>query len=278
LRQNPIWQSRVGCRMPVDRARRDAATDALTSFLRGEADRDALEAVFERLAQAGTAQGGEGSGGDNYLEELLASWFYFGDRYRPVTEETWMAMCRHLAFLKTDLEERRWHDHGHGHEDEDRPRQILLARWHTLGLLVAFDVAYLTAWWLFVAATVISNVVYQVSLRKHDLLKAEERRKELKRRLEYHPFADQAEWLAHKHIVDEYHLPAYKNGAFGEPPSVRKWPARSAVPARWARYCFVAAMFACICLVSVALWPVWLVMMSLCSRNTSQPQQTTSGR
>lgn len=260
--------------MPVDRARRDAAAEALASFLQGEADRDALEAVFKRLAQAGTAQGGEGSGGDNYLEELLASWFYFGDRYKPVTEETWMAMCRHLAFLKTDLEERRWHDHGH--EDEDRPRQILLARWHTLGLLVAFGVAYLISWWLFAAATVISFVLYQVSLRKHDLLKNEERRKELKRRLEYHPFSDQADWLAHKHIVDEYHLPAYEAGAFGEPPSVRKWPAILAVPARWACYFFVAAMFAYMYLFSVALWPVWLMMMSLCSRNTSQPQQTTS--
>src|ERR1022692_4830041 len=102
-----IWQACSGCRMPVDRARRDAAADALASFLRGEMDRASLEAVFKRLAQTGNDEGKSSSERDAYLEELLASWFFLGERYRPVTEEMWLAVCRHLAFLKTDLEERR---------------------------------------------------------------------------------------------------------------------------------------------------------------------------
>lgn len=183
-------------------------------------------------------------------------------------------MCRHLAFLKTDLEERRWHDLSH--EDEDRPREILLARWHTLGLLVAFGVAYLTNWWLFAAATLVSVLLYQVSMWKHDSLMGEERMKELRRRMEYRPFADQADWSAHRHVVDEYHLPAYDAGAFGEPAAVKKWPALVAIPALWTCYLFIAAMLSSMYLFSVIVWPVWLVMMSLCRRNTSQRQQVTS--
>lgn len=250
--------------MPVSRTRRDAAADALASFLRGERDRAALDTTLNRLAQAGAAQRGESSEKDTYLEELLASWLFFGDRHRPLTEEIWAEMCRHLAFLKTDLEARRWPHHGY--EDEDRPRQILLARWHTLGLLVAFGVAYLTSWWLFAAATVISFALYMRALRTHDAQKDEERGEERKRRLEYHPFADQADWLAHKHVIDEYHLPAYEVGASGEPLPVNKWSAVLAVPVRWAFYLFVAVAFACVYLFSVLFWPLWLVMMSLCRR------------
>lgn len=261
--------------MPVDRVKRDIAAHALVSFLRGEADRAALLAVFKRLAQASELEGEENLGKDTYLEELLAVELTVGERHRPVTEELWFAMCRHLAFLKSDLDERPWPNRDHEYQEEE-DYAILLARRHTLGLLVAFGVAYLTSWWLLAAATVVSLPLYLASSWKHDLLKNEERRKEMKPRLQYRPFADQADWLAHKHILDEFHLPAYDANAFGEPPPIKKWPAIVIVSIRWTWYLINAAMISFMYLFSIVFWPVWLVMMSLRSRGTGRQQQVTS--
>jgi hypothetical protein len=243
--------------MPVDRVRRDAAADALASFLRGEMGRAALGAELQRLAQSDKSEEKSRLDKDTYLEEMLALWFLDETGYGSMSEEMWVALCRDLAFLKTDLEQRRWHDH----EDEDRPRQILLARWHTLGLLVAFGVAYMTSWWIFAAATPISFLLYQAAMWKHE--------RHLQQRLEFYPFADRDEWLAHKHLLDLYCLPAYDPTAFDEPPQVRKWPSFLAIPARIACYLFLAVMFACMYLWSVLFWPLWLVMMSLCRRETN---------
>jgi hypothetical protein len=260
--------------MPVDRVRRDAAAGILASFLRGEIDRDTLGAELRRLAQADESEEKSRSGKDTYLEELLPLWLHVVLTHRPISEEMWVALCRHLAFLKTDYEERRWRDCVH--EDEDRPRQILLARWHALGLLVAFGLAYLTSWWIAVAATLISFLLYQAAMWKHDSLVNEERRRQLKQRWEFYPFADQNEWLAHRHIVDQYHLPAYDMDAFDIPPQTRKWPSILAAPVRWTCYLLVAAMFLYMYLFSVALWPVWLVMMSLCRRDIDRQEQVKS--
>jgi hypothetical protein len=251
--------------MSVDRARRDAVADALASFLRGETRRDELVAVLRRFVRPDEAGGQPQADRDAYLDELLALSCLEG-KYRPtsLSEEAWEGTCRHLAFLKSDLEERRWHDPGG--DDEDRPRMILLARWHTLGLLVASGVAYLTSWWVFAASTLVSFLLYQAAMRKLDAAADEERRRRQKQRWEFHPFADREEWLAHKHLLDAYHLPAYDPATFHEPPDARKCPSYLAVPARVALYVFVAAMFACMFIGSVFIWPLWLVMMSLCRR------------
>ncbi|HVL14085.1 MAG TPA: hypothetical protein VM529_16060 [Gemmata sp.] len=202
---------------------------------------------------------------DGYLDELLAMSCLEG-KYRPISlsEEAWEGTCRHLAFLKSDLEERRWHDPGG--DDEDRPRMILLARWHTLGLLVASGVAYLTSWWVFAASTLVSFLLYQTAMRKLDAAADEERQRRQKQRWEFHPFADREEWLAHKHLLDAYHLPAYDPVTFREPPDARKCPSYLAVPAQVAFYVFVAAMLASMYIWSVFIWPLSLVMMSLCRR------------
>src|SRR5262245_27611932 len=102
--------------MPVDRVRRDAAANALASLLRGEMGRAALGAELRRLAQSDEPEEKSGPDKDTYLEKMLALWFLDETGYRPISEEMWVPLCRHLAFLKTDLEERRWHDHVH--EDE----------------------------------------------------------------------------------------------------------------------------------------------------------------
>jgi hypothetical protein len=251
--------------MSVDRARRDAVADSLASFLRGEIRRDELEAVLRRFVRPDEAEGQPQVDRDAYLDELLALSCLEG-KYRPtsLSEEAWEGTCRHLAFLKSDLEERQWHDPGG--DDEDWPRMILLARWHTLGLLVASGVAYLTSWWVFAASTLVSFLLYQAAMRKFDAAADEERRRRQKQRWESHPFADREEWLAHKHLLDAYRLPAYDPATFHEPPDARKCHSYLAVPARVALYVFVAAMFAYMFIVSVFIWPLWLVMMSLCRR------------
>src|SRR5262249_42351134 len=160
------------------------------------------------------------------------------ERYGQISEEIWQHLCLDLAFLKSDLEKRRLLDDSD--KDEDRPGHILLARCHTLGLLLAFGVAYLTSWWVFAASTLSSFLLYQPRMWRHASLADQE----LKQRLEFYPFADRDEWLAHKHLIDLYHLPAYDPATFDEPPQVRKWPLVVAIPARIGCYVVVAGMLA----------------------------------
>lgn len=247
--------------MPVDRAKRDAVADALASFLRSEIHRGELGDVLQYSVQSDEREGQPKSEKDPYLDDLVTLWF-IEERYGPISEKMWKGLCRHLAFLKSDLELRRWP--GHSHEDDDTPRQIVLARWHTLGLLVAFGVAYLTSWWVFAASTLISFLLYQVAMWKHDRLADEEMRRLLKQRMEFYPFADRDEWLTHKHLLDQYHIPAYDPATFYEPSQVSKWPSFLAFPARFACFVFVAAIFAYMYIFSVVMWPLWLVLRSLC--------------
>jgi hypothetical protein len=257
--------------MPVDRARRNAAADALESFLRGQIGRDAFGEMLERLLPAANARENAETVHDSYLDNLIGDRFLF-EWYGPICEETWLGLCRHLAFLNTDLEEKPFGPHHH--EDEDRPRQILLARWHTLGLLVALGVSYLVSWWLFASATLLSFLLYQVSMWKHDSLVAEEGRTELQQRFEYYPFADESEWLAHKHHLDQYLLPAYDATAFRDPRQARKWLGYLLAPVRAGCFLIIVAMFVYVYAFSVVLWPLWLVMMSLCRREPERQQLT----
>jgi len=253
--------------MPVDRIRRDAAADALASLLRGEMRRDALVAALQQLRQPDEPEGKPKPERDAYLDAVLNLW---SPDERYISEDMWGIWCRHVAFLKTDLER------ASSHEREDESWQIPLARWHTLGLLIALGVAYLTRWWIFVAADLLSFLLYMASAQKRGSLANEER----SRRLEYYPFTDKDEWLAHKHLVDEYNLPACHAGAFDDPPSVKTWPPFIASLVRWALYSFVAVFVAAMVLYmyafSIIMWPLWLVMMSLCRREASCQQQVTS--
>jgi len=255
----------AGYRMPVDRARRDAAAAALASFLRGKADRDALRAEFDRLSRAGTDR----DTWDNYLEAFLRCWLHFG-AILHVTETIWLEMSRHLAFLKTDLEDTR--SPIQLHEEENHLGKILLARWHTLGLLVAFGVAFLTNWWLFAGATLVSFILYQRSEKIIDLPIEEKKKKEIERRQEYHPFHDQEEWMAHKHLVDEYYLPAYEAGAFAQPLSVK--PPRSKWVAELVNT-FAVAFFGLMWLASTLTWPIFLILISLSSPKENQQKKAT---
>lgn len=243
--------------MPVDRVRRDAVADALASFLRHEMTRDTLAAVLQRIAPRKEAEGEGRSEKDAYLDGLLELWSLDMD-YGTITEERWTHLCRHLAFLKTDLERRQGHDFSG--EDDLGPREILLARWHTLVLLLAFGVAYFTSWWIFAAATVVSFLLFQVRMWRRDSQINAETKRQLERELEYHPFADHHEWLAHKYIVDKYNLPAYDASAFEDPAPVNPWPWFMPVPIRWAFYLVIAAMFLWMYLFTIFMWPLFLIL------------------
>jgi hypothetical protein len=92
-----------GRQMPVDRVRRDATADALASFLRREMNRDALGAELRRLAQSYEFDENSRPDKDTYLEDTLALWLLDEKGYRPISKEMWVALCRHLTFLKTDV-------------------------------------------------------------------------------------------------------------------------------------------------------------------------------
>jgi hypothetical protein len=252
--------------MPVDRARRDDVAGALASFLRGETGRDEFRAALRGSVRP-HGRRERGPDKDTCLETLADLWFCGKGGHGPIPEECWRDLCRYLAFLKSDLEERPWQG-SIPSADEDRPRQILLARWHALALLAAAGVAYLTSRWVFFAATPVSFALYMAATpeRKPPVDGEQERRRQ--ESWDFFPFADRAEWLAHQHLLDSFRLPAYDPARFDGPRRGRKWPPFLKASARVARGGCIAAAFAYVCAGSVLIWPVWVVLMSLQSPGT----------
>lgn len=233
--------------MPADRARRDAAADALTSFLRCEIDRDALGDRLRQMAKPSVE--------DRFLESLEFRLCLEGKFRLVISEEVWERLWRDLAFLRTDLEERP--PPVLCFDKDDRPGEIRLARWHIAGLMIAAAVAYFTSWWVLVAANVISYLQYQYSMRSNEPQVDEE----YEARLAFLPFANKDEWLKHKHLVDELHLPVYDPLRFDEP-APKEWPVLSAIVG-WTCLLLILPLLLYALLFSIAFWPVWLVAMSL---------------
>jgi hypothetical protein len=258
--------------MPVDRVRRDAAADALASFLRRETGRGELADALHLLLSAQNSEEKSKSVHDAYLEEDFIECWLQWERHEPITEQKWLALCRTLASLKTDFEEKPLPRHG----GEDGPGQILLARWHTLGLLISLGLSYLISWWVFAAATVLSFLLYQASLYKHDFMADKQREREIKRRMEHYPFEDEAEWLAYKQYLDAFVLPDYDETAFADPTQPRKWPSYLAAPVRVGGYLIIGANVLYMYAFCVVFWPLWLVMMSLCRRELARQKQVNS--
>jgi hypothetical protein len=247
--------------MPVDRAKRDAVAEALASFLRGETGRDELGAALRRSVRVEKLHGERPPDEDASLYSLAVVWFW-GERYGPILEDFWRELCRYLAFLTTDLEQRPWTLLTPS-ADDFTPREVLLARQHALALLVVAGVAYLTSWWVFFAATPVSFLLYQRAVGDRSPPVSEEQQRRQQERWDFSPFADRAEWLAHQHLLDSFRLPAYDPARFDGPRRGRKWPPFLKASARVARGGCIAAAFAYVCAGSVLIWPVWVVLMSL---------------
>jgi len=257
--------------MPVDRTRRDEAADALASYLRADIDRAAIDDALRNLAESTTPENNAESQEDAYLAEMLSNWLDL-EMHMPISEQTWEELCREIAFLKSDLEKREFNKHRR--EDKDRPREILLARFHLLGLIAVFGVAYLVSWWILAAGLLLSFVLYQVAMSNHWKQDEAEWLNGLKDELKFYPFANQDEWKAHKYLLDQYRLPPYDPAHFNEPPRQRKWPRFLVIPARTAIYLFVGAVVAYMYLFSIVLWPVWLILMSLCRRESNRSERS----
>jgi hypothetical protein len=239
--------------MPVDRAGRDALADALSSFLRGESSGVAFAAEVRRLALATKSEPSNGSTKDDFLEELLAGYTTCGFNTWPISEKEWNGLKRQLAFLKSDLEMRSWREQS----DEFELRRF--ARWHTFGLLVTFGLAYLTSWFVIVAFSVISFLRFQVVMQRSHSNDEEQR----SRWQAFYPFADENEWLAHQHLLDPYDFPPYDPSRF----HVQRSKLFSILFAmsRIGSFVCIVAMFTVLAIGSILIWPLWLVMMSVCS-------------
>jgi hypothetical protein len=238
--------------MAVDRRGRDELAGHLAAFLRGEIDRDALRARLDALS-AGPE--------DAYLHGLLT----WGLRHVPerLSEREWGRLRRHLAFLRTDLEERRV---DLSFPDEDRPFQIRLARWHLAGLAAALALWPLAGWWPLATAWVASFALFMLQVHRHDAARDNAWQDEVARRVEFAPFASEEDWLAHAGLLEPFRLPAYEARLHAAPkprPAVLR--IGSAVLTAAAAVLIVGVigfMYAC----SMPLWPVWLAGMSVMRR------------
>ena len=250
--------------MPVDRAKRDAMAEALASYLRGEMSHDDIEDALWLVLGGDQATEDDKADRDEYLDPRLWQWHVF--RERCMTHENWMFECRKLAFLKTDYQRDRCP--APAYVDESAPEDILLARWHMLGLLVIGGVAYFTSWWFFAAATLISMFFFYRARAKYTGPIEEKHAREQKQRTKYYPFMDEQDWLAHEHLLTPFELPAYDATIFKES-SQRKEPAswKTALTDAviWTVLLFVHLMTA-------PLWPLCIVMAALSRRKVSEQQ------
>jgi len=251
--------------MPVDRAKRDAVAEALASYLRGEKSRDQVGMTICHVFPNDNPASKVKSGNDAYLEEMQRQWPPPESRML-FSKELWSRWCRHLAFLNTEFATNRCPMPAFN--DEDLPWEILLARWHMLGLLVAGGVAYFTSWWFFAVVVFLSYVLFMASKAKHDAPAEMKRAKDMKRRLEYYPFADEQDWLAHEHLLASYDLPAYDATLFNESLQRKE-------PSAWKAALMEAAirvLFLVFQIMTITIWPLFIVLMALSRRKVSDQQ------
>jgi hypothetical protein len=259
--------------MPVDRVSRDAAARALASFLRGETSCTALEASLRRVAAARATAAGSESGQDLELDSWLQYWLRF-ERHGRYTEKQWRALCRNLAFLHTALEQREFQ--ALDNLDKGRPRQVLLARRHTLGLTVALVAGYCVSWWVVAAATLLSFILYQASMRRRVATAAAGEAGQTKPQAEYYPFVDEDEWSSYKHHLDQHQLPKFDPKAFRDPAAPSIWIACLIAPVQAVGLLLLVAMILYMYAFSIVMWPLWLVFMSLSKRDPGPEHRVAS--
>jgi hypothetical protein len=254
--------------MSVDRNQRNEIANSLAAFLRGEISRKALRSRLDTEWHC-HSQGilvVEWQGVEIHDSYVLSSLYWWGLPsllVEPLSEQDWRQLCRHLAFLTSDLEEREFPSPTLGHE-ETCLYQTRLARWHVVVLALAFGLSFLVGWWLLLAAWVISFVLYQVST--HGLYAAEQ--EELKAKWDviraFAPFANEGEWRAHEGLLDRYRLPEYDPTIHGQrdsPTFVGRVLDAAGTALGWLIILFFHGFYY---VLGLLLWPLWLVLWSLC--------------
>ena len=243
--------------MPVDRESRTAVAEVLASFMRGELDTNGMHARLKAIRAARP----DATSPDEYLDSLLGFESSFW-RWWSLSESEWKQLCRHLAFLKSDLHQRD-SEPSLSNTDVDESLQILLARWHAVGLVVASGVAFLSSWWVLAAACLVSFLLYQISMCRQDC-KSDAK---LKEALAFDPFASEQEWLTYEALLEEFHLPKYDPNRHRRP----FLPRIAGGILIGAHMSVIVAVLLLMYVSSIFLWPVWLVLMAFRSRKLHDP-------
>lgn len=235
--------------VPVCREARDHVADDIASFMRGEITRRVLFTRLDEQADRAT----KSDVTDRYLLGFLEWWRW--NIGRSLSHSAWNELARELTFLKSDLEERTFPAVHHRLPDLDR--EVMVTRCLAACLAIAAGVSLVVGWWLAISAWIMSFVAFHIwSWRSERSCRASG----LEVRHGYFPFADRDDWQAHESLVDAFRLPPYENSVHARREGVRRWQEVAMAGAWWILGgTMVAVAFAG----SIAMWPLWLIAMSL---------------
>lgn len=245
----------------MDRVRRDEVAEALAAYLRGEMGHRDLVAVCQRIEKEMRPL----SDRDSYLWMLLMKVTIEGSLgpsflMVEITKIVWEELCRHLAFLKSDLERRAWVvDVERESHDKSSPRMNRFIRWNSLCVLAGCGMAFLTSWWVIPMVLVISLVLSQHPFLNWITLTREEKRR-LKDRETFDPFFGQEDWLAHQHLLDSFGLPEYDSVPFEMPPNGLKPSRFLGIPVHFFMDAAIFVVMIPLFVISaLTVWPLLLI-------------------
>jgi hypothetical protein len=232
--------------MSSNRSQRDAVAAALVGFLRGTLPPTTFRAQLAALGDIPD---------DRYLTEFRDQFTYPG-YFDPgaLSAQAWAWLVRSLAYLKTEREPEPCAPPSS--EDPEQPVMIRLARWHVLGLGVVAALGPLVSWWLPALGVVISFLLFQMFMWRQGAIQDEVNRQ----KWAFDPFVSEADWLAHRHLVESEHLPEYDPRIHNRP--ARSWGLLGHLVFALGMVAF-AVMLAGMYVFSVFIWPLWLVLMSV---------------
>lgn len=245
--------------MTVSREYRNAAAEALTPFLRGEINYDALRDRFGTILDS--------TGGELIPDEFVGNLLYAHANFSrgPITKKIWTDLRKALAFLKTDLEAPQYREPA---QESRYSAEIVQARWHLLGIAIAFCLTLLVGWWIFFAASVLSWIIIQVREWRRDSAFDKALRTERERFWRCFPFLSEEERVVYETALDEMSIPKSYPGRGPASLSTRIGEVVGAVFETVLFVIFVPFIFMFFILIPLFCWPIYLVVTSLQRRQT----------
>lgn len=145
-------------------------------------------------------------------DEMRYRYMPSADKPISVSRKGWAQLCRWLEFLRTDY-----------HLEEQWPPLSKIPFFVPLVLLLILLASYgmstrffASAWFLIAVAWVV--LVY---IRDHKNIAAFRYNDDFKKREEFMPFLSEEDWLANKHLLDEFDIPQYSEPADKPVPDCR---------------------------------------------------------
>ncbi len=241
--------------MALNRLAREASSNALADFLRGDVGREELAQRLGPLLpdleeEEGTPEGPEP---DRALGELAADLEGLRLFDATLSLEGWERLCRHLAYLQTDLEPPA--PSTESGYDPALAREARLARLHLLAFPAAMGLAWaLDFWWLLAAWAVASYLLYVFTLQFRGARGPVEPPSPA-----HAPFESAEQWQAHEPLLQPFDLPPFAPTAFPAPLPPSKWrKAGTLVPLVLALALGVPLLVA----FTALAWPVCLVVLA----------------